>query len=482
LRGLRHLLGVRLQLTFWYTGIFGLLLLLAGVLVYANLENSLAGSPDSALRLRAQQLADGVNLEKNQIVTHGEISDLPGFDPLDNHLTSPADVNFDNLVRLLDMHGQVLYETPAFKKVHVPQESITQPLQGTPWQGTVHVRDDQDVRVYSRTIADDGKVFAVIQVGSSLNQVEDALRQVITELLIAAAVVLLLGALGSYWLAGRAFAPIRRLVEVARTIKAGDLRQRVPVPRTSDEVQALALTFNEMLASLEETLNRQRRFVSDASHELRTPVAVIRSKTDLALQQPGELDEYLILLRQINGESERLGHLISDLLVLARADEGKTQFEMELVPLHLLAEAVVANAEPLALERGVELRVEAAEPVVVRGDEARLIQVIMNLLDNAIRYTNAGGSVVLSIACTPEGAMLTVRDTGIGIQPEHLPHIFDRFYRVDSARTHKAEGNNGLGLAIVTWIVRVHHGTIDVESQPGHGSTFTVTLPRSAET
>src|SRR5216683_3301517 len=142
LRGLRHLLGVRLQLTFWYTGIFGLLLLLAGVLVYANLENSLAGSPDSALRLRAQQLADGVNLEKNQIVTHGEISDLPGFDPLDNHLTSPADVNFDNLVRLLDMHGQVLYETPAFKKVHVPQESITQPLQGTPWQGTVHVRDD----------------------------------------------------------------------------------------------------------------------------------------------------------------------------------------------------------------------------------------------------------------------------------------------------------------------------------------------------
>jgi len=256
----------------------------------------------------------------------------------------------------------------------------------------------------------------------------------------------------------------------------------VPVPRTSDEVQALALTFNEMLASLEETLNRQRRFVSDASHELRTPVAVIRSKTDLALQQPGELDEYLILLRQINGESERLGHLISDLLVLARADEGKTQFEMELVPLHLLAEAVVANAEPLALERGVELRVEAAEPAVVRGDEARLIQVIMNLLDNAIRYTNAGGSVVLSISCTPEGAMLTVRDTGIGIQPEHLPHIFDRFYRVDSARTHKAEGNNGLGLAIVAWIVRVHHGTIDVESQPGHGSTFTVTLPRSAET
>lgn len=478
LRGLLHL-GVRVQLTFWYTAIFGLLLLIAGVLVYFNLESSLDGSPDAALKLRTQQLADDVKLDERRIQTEGSLGDLPGFDPLDNRLTSQADVNFDNLVRLLDMHGNVLYETPAFHKIQVPAASILQPLQGIPWQGTVSVGDDQEVRVYSRTVADDGKVFAIIQVGASLNQVQNVLKQVTTELLVAAFCVLLLGALGSYWLAGRAFAPIRRLIEVARTIKAGDLRQRVPVPRTSDEVQALALTFNEMLAGLEQTLNRQRRFVSDASHELRTPVAVIRSKTDLALQQPGELEEYVTVLRQINGESERLGRLVSDLLALARADEGKNHFEMETVPLHLLAEAVAANAEPLALERDISLRVEADSPVNVRGDEARLIQVIMNLLDNAIRYTNAGGSVTLSVASTRDQATLTVRDTGIGIQPEHLPRIFDRFYRVDSARTHKLDSNSGLGLSIVDWIVRVHHGTIDVESQPGHGSTFVVTLPRS---
>lgn len=478
-RGLLHL-GVRVQLTFWYTAIFGFLLLLAGVLIYANLNNSLADSPDADLKLRTQQLADDVNLEQNQIVTHGAINDLPGFDPSDNRLTSQADVNFDNLVRLLDAQGQVIYETPAFQKIHVPAASVTQPLLGTPWQGTVAVSDDQQVRIYSRTIADDGKVFAIIQVGASLNQVHNALKQVTTELLIAAFFVLLLGALGSYWLAGQAFAPIRRLIEVARAIKEGDLRERVYVPQTNDEVQALALTFNEMLASLELTLNRQRRFVSDASHELRTPVAVIRSKTDLALQQPGELEEYVTVLRQINGESERLGRLISDLLALARADEGKTHFEMETVPLHLLAEAVVANAEPLATERGISVHVEAAQPVNVCGDEARLIQVIMNLLDNAIRYTHAGGSVTLSIASTPEQATLTVCDTGIGIPSEHLPHIFDRFYRVDSARTHNIDGNNGLGLAIVAWIVRIHRGTIDVESQPGYGSTFTVTLPVSS--
>ncbi len=474
-------LGVRVQLMFWYTAIFGLLLLLAGIVVYVNLENSLAGSPDAALKLRTQQLADGVSLEHDQIAIHDPIDNLPGFDLLDNRLTSQADVNFDNLVRLLDAQGKVIHQTPAFQKITVPAASITQPLQGTPWQGTVQVSSNQEVRVYSRTIADDGRVFAIIQVGTSLSQVENVLRQVTTELLIAAFFVLLLGALGSYWLAGRAFSPIRHLIEVTRTIKEGDLRQRVPVPQTRDEVQALALTFNEMLASLEQTLNRQRRFVSDASHELRTPVAVIRSKTDLALQQPSELDEYITVLRQVNGESERLGHLISDLLILARADEGKLPFEMETVPLHLLAEAVVANAEALALECGISLCVETNEPVEVCGDEARLIQVIMNLLDNAIRYTKPGGKVVLSITSDPQWAMLTVRDTGPGIQAEHLPHIFDRFYRVDSARTHNPGNNNGLGLAIVAWIVRAHQGSIDVSSQPGYGSTFTITLPRWLE-
>ena len=436
-------------------------------------------SPDEALQLRAQQLASDVHWEQQQITTDGAMSDLPGFDSRDSP-TSQADVNFDDLVRLLDRNGHVVYETPAFQKILAPTASITQPLAGTPWQGTVITHDDQQVRVYSRTVSDDGKVFAIIQVGSSLGQARSALEQVATELLIAALFVLLLGALGSYWLAGRAFAPIRRLIEVTRTIKAGDLRQRVPVPQTSDEVQALALTFNEMLAGLEQTLNRQRRFVSDASHELRTPVAVIRSKTDLALQQPGEPEEYITVLRQINSEAERLGHLISDLLALTRADESTTHFEMETVPLHLLAEAVAANAESLAIERGVTLRVETNQSVEVCGDEARLIQVIMNLLDNAIRYTNAGGSVTLSIANTPDKATLTVRDTGLGIQPEHLPHIFDRFYRVDSARTRSLNGNNGLGLAIVAWIVSVHHGTIDVESQPSRGSTFTVTLPSSS--
>lgn len=479
--------GVRTQLTLWYTAIFACLLLIAGSLLYLHLHDSLAASLDSALQLRSQQIAGYIGVQRNQIVLDDVIADLPGFGPGDDGPVrsgsengTQADVNFATLVRLLDSQGRVLYATPAFARLPVPQASITQPLLGTPWQGTVTSGSGQPVRLYSRTLSDDGRVFALLQVGESLDLVQHALEQVTTELAIAAMGVLLLGALGSYWLVGRAFAPIRRLIDVARTIKEGDLHQRVPVPQTADEVQALALTFNEMLTSLEATLNRQRRFVSDASHELRTPVAVIRSKTDLALQQPGDERDYLTVLREINSESERLGRLIGDLLVLARGDEGKTRFESEPVALHQVAEAVAANAEPLALERGVRLQVEIEQPVTVLGDEARLIQVIMNLLDNAIRYTNAGGCVSVHITCSRHQACLTVHDTGVGIASEHLPHIFERFYRVDSARTFSS-GNNGLGLAIASWIVRAHHGTLTACSQPDQGSTFSVTLPLYTE-
>jgi heavy metal sensor kinase len=475
--------GVRTQLTLWYTAIFACLLLIAGLLVYLHLRDSLAASLDSALQLRSQQIAGYIGVQRNRIVLDDVIADLPGFGPSSDdpvyssrERDTQADVNFATLVRLLDPQGHVLYNTPAFARLPVPQASIRQPLLGTPWQGTIISISGQPVRLYSRTLSDDGRVFALLQVGESLDIVRHALEQVTTELLIAALGVLLLSALGSYWLAGRAFAPIRRLIEVARTIKEGDLHQRVPVPQTADEVQALALTFNEMLTSLEATLNRQRRFVSDASHELRTPVAVIRSKTDLALQQPGDEREYLAVLREINSESERLGRLIGDLLVLARGDEGKTYLESEPVPLHLVAEAVAANAESLALERGVHVQTEIEQATTVLGDEARLIQVIMNLLDNAIRYTSAGGCVLVRVTCTRQEACLMVRDTGIGIAPEHLPHIFERFYRVDSARSVNS-GNNGLGLAIADWIVRAHHGTLTASSQPGQGSTFLVTLP-----
>jgi signal transduction histidine kinase len=270
------------------------------------------------------------------------------------------------------------------------------------------------------------------------------------------------------------------MTSIARRIKAGDLHERVPVPPGKDELQTLALTFNEMIERLEKEFNRQRRFVADASHELRTPVAAIRSMTDVALSQSDALngassDEYLSTLHDVNAEAERLGHLINDLLTLASTDEHQLLLEREEVRLDLLAIDVAATTEALASEKGITLEVKADQPAMVIGDEVRLIQVMLNLIDNAIAYTNTGGKVLLSVEVREKEVFLTVRDSGIGIAQEHLEHIFERFYRVDAARS-RAAGGTGLGLAIVEWIVRAHGGVITVESQVGVGTTFTVKL------
>jgi signal transduction histidine kinase len=232
-----------------------------------------------------------------------------------------------------------------------------------------------------------------------------------------------------------------------------------------------------MIDSLDQSFSRQRQFVADASHELRTPVAVIRTKAGVALLEPARLDEATTALREIRAETERLSLLLTDLLTLARGDEGQARFEQEVVQLDLLVETVAATTEVLAAKRGLRLTVQVPHPVTIVGDEARLIQVVMNLLDNAIRSTNPGGLIWVSVEQMDDSIRLMVQDTGIGIAPEHLPHIFERFYRADPSRRQTGGSSSGLGLSIVEWIVRLHDGSVGVSSQVGQGSCFTVTLP-----
>lgn len=470
--------SLRLQLVVWYTMAFAVLLLLTGAVFYQYLERSLEASVDTDLQIRAQQIAGSLVLHNGTVTFSDVTAALPGFGAVTPAQGTPlADVNKGALVRLLDVHGTLLAETNAFRALQVPDASVAQPLQGTPWQGTVLSTSDQEIRLYSRTLSTEKKTVAVIQVGESLANLHELLHRLVAALLVVGFLVLLACAVGSYWLAGRSFAPIQRLSETARKIKTGDLQQRVPVSPVRDEVQYLAVTLNEMLESLDQSFSRQRQFVADASHELRTPVAVIRNKVAVALLRPRSQDDYCTVLHSIHAETERLSHLISDLLALARGDEGQARFERETVHLDRLVESVVANADGLAQEREIHLSVQTLQPVTLIGDEARLIQVIMNLLDNAIRSTNAGGQVQVSLRATLSEVHLTVCDTGVGIAPEHLPHIFERFYRADKARRRTEGSGTGLGLAIVEWIVRMHGGSVGVSSQIGQGSSFTVTLP-----
>ncbi|GCE18234.1 sensor histidine kinase [Dictyobacter kobayashii] len=471
--------SLRLQVAAWYTIAFAILLLLTGALFYKYLESSLEASVDTDLQIRAQQIASDLVIQNGTLRFHDVVGDLPGFGtPLQQSAPQAVDVNAGALVRLADAQGKILGETSAFHTLHVPGISITQPLHGEPWQGTVIAEKDTEVRLYSRTLTSQGKPLAVIQVGQSLEHLHSLLHRLVAALLAVGFLVLLIAAAGSYWLAARSFAPMQRLAATARKIQAGDLHQRIQVPPVRDEMQYLAITLNEMLESLEESFSRQRRFVADASHELRTPVAVIRNKAGIALLDTPQLDEAVTVLQEIHSETERLSLLLNDLLTLAKGDEGQARFEHEVVQLDVLVETVAATTEVLAQERNIQVEVQAPQPVTLIGDEARLIQVVMNLLDNAIRYTNPGGHIWIAVDQTASTASLTVRDTGIGMTPEHSARIFERFYRVDPARERTSNNSNGLGLAIVDWIVRTHGGSIQVESQPGQGSCFTIQLPR----
>jgi two-component system, OmpR family, sensor kinase len=280
-----------------------------------------------------------------------------------------------------------------------------------------------------------------------------------------------------WFLAAKAMAPVDRMTRTAGAIgSAADLSQRVPVPQEADEIGRLALTFNQMLARLQQAFATQRQFLADASHELRSPLTAIRANVE-TLRRGGELQgtEQDETLRVVEREVDRMGRLVDDLLSLARADAGQEPV-LQRLSLDALLLEVYHQQRPLAGR--VRLVLGEFEPVEIDGDPDRLKQLLLNLVDNAFRHTPEGGTVTLDLIHREREAVIRVRDTGAGISPEHLPHIFERFYRIDSARSREM-GGTGLGLAISREIVEAHGGRIAVESAPNEGTTFTVALPAS---
>jgi two-component system OmpR family sensor kinase len=314
----------------------------------------------------------------------------------------------------------------------------------------------------------------VVLVGESRHLVDVTLRATRRLLLLAAAGAALASLVGGWWLTGRALGPVAEVTRVARRIAAtGQFEQRLAVPPARDELGELTATFNEMLARLEKTFDHQREFLADVSHELRGPLMVIRGNLDLLkLDLPdGERQESA---REATEELERMTRLVADLLFLAEVD-AQEMVHHEPVALHEVVSEVWTRAREL--DAGAhELVVDRNDPLTVRGDRHWLGQVLWNLVENALRYTPAGGRVTLALSRHGPVAELMVADTGPGIAAEHLPRLFERFYRVDRTRSRQ-QGGTGLGLAIVQQVVQAHGGQVRVRSQPGEGSTFTIALP-----
>lgn len=287
--------------------------------------------------------------------------------------------------------------------------------------------------------------------------------------------VLLLGLAGGGWIAARALRPISAISDTATRIATGDLTQRIHTPDTESELGQLARDLNHTFARLQTSFERQAQFTADASHELRTPVAVVLTQTQAALARERPAAEYRESLGACQRAAQRMRGLIESLLTLARLDATRGPLSLEPCELDRIVGEVVELLLPLAKEHGIELEAQLT-PTPCAGNAGQLAQVAHNLISNALFYNRPGGLVRVAVCVTPDAAILSVSDTGLGISPDDLPHLFERFYRADKARSG-AQGHSGLGLAITQSIVQAHGGTIGVTSEPGQGSTFEVRLP-----
>jgi heavy metal sensor kinase len=462
-------LRARTRLTLWYVALLAGTLVLLGGLGQWFTRQGLYASQDDVLRSKAAAVASEVDLEKGRIEfpDDGPRNALPG-------VAAGLDV-----VRVWDRDGATIFEqTPGSDFPDVAPPTLAAALAGAERFETVPAADDT-FRLYLQPVIRKGQVVGALEIGRSEAELHTLLGQLRTVSLAGLVVALVVAWLGGSFLAGRALRPVDLITRAAERLSADDLSLRLPAPTVDDEFGRQTAAFNTMLARLERAFERQRRFTADASHELRTPLSVIRSLAEVALTSPRDEAYDRAVYASIAEETERLSRLVESLLTLARADDG-APLMLAAVDLDDLALDAVERVAERAARQGVELDLTTAERCRVWGDASWLTQLVLNLLDNSLRHTPAGGRVSLSVTTDSDGVRLAVADTGVGIAPEHLPRLFERFYRVDAARS-RGTGGAGLGLAICDWIARAHAGRLSVASQVGRGTTFTLWLPNPAE-
>ena len=457
-------LSIGARLTVWYSLILALSLCLFSGIAYFAMIHSIRVTVDPALRQRVQAVRNIIQ------------EDAPsGLAALQDEFRELADSEgADARLRVAYEHGAVIFAPADLQAAREPRR-----LQDTPRPFTSRLGNAR-YRFLRETLDVSGKRYD-IEVASSLRDYDEALERFRIVMYSAAPAFLILAALGGYWLSRRALAPVDEITQAARNIGAKDLSQRLAVPRSSDELHRLADTLNGMLSRIEAAFQRVTQFTADASHELRTPVSVLRTSAELALRKPRSEAEYREALARILEESERVSHLIDQLLVLARADSGSSALPMARTDLSAALQAACSEAKVLAEAKQLKFsQLVPTDSVWVQGDAASLQRLFMILLDNAVKYTPIGGEITVRLSSDDGQAVAAIRDSGVGIAPEDLSHVFERFYRSDRARSRES-GGTGLGLAIGRWIAQTHRGDIRVESSPGKGSEFQVYIPISRD-
>jgi signal transduction histidine kinase len=380
-------------------------------------------------------------------------------------------VDRDLFVQLLDNQGQLMNSSGR------PPQLAGLPLPSAENPSLLTVGG---YRIAQRVVVKEGLPAYTVRVGAALAPVEDDVAT-LTRLMVAAGVVILFVAPASgYWLAGRATRPLARIITTAGRLRPSHMEERLPIRGTGDELDQLSLTINHFLDLLGDYLERNREFVANAAHELRSPLAAVQSSVEVTLNTERTIEEYQDLLCEITDQCGQLRVLVNQLLLLAETDAARFPVEKRPVRLDQLLEKSIDMFRGAAEERGINLILDVRDQVLIQGDGDRLRQVINNLIDNSLKFTLRGGQVLVSLRTdsTRNQLSLRVADTGLGITPSDLPHVFERFYRGDKSRQREnVTHGNGLGLSICQSIVTAHGGVIRAESSPGRGAAFTVLLP-----
>ena len=460
--------SIRVQLTLWYFAVQAIAFAAFGIGVFLAVRESVKAAIDQDLRQRLE----GVQRFMQRAVPNFSEDDL-AYEIREHSGLRPGG---GDLLQVSDAEG-----TWVFRSVSIRNYDLPQPIGdlGAPRYETKTVNGAL-LRIVSAKAGVPGRMYGV-QLAAPLDDVFDVLQRLRWLLLLSIPLVLILATFGGYWMSRRALAPVDAMTSTARSISEHSLSRRLENLDTADELQRLAETFNQMMDRLEGAFKRITQFTADASHELRTPTALIRTVAELSLRRDRDSAEYREALSQVLEEAQRMGILIESLMTLARMDSGAESLNYTTVDLASLLREASSASQPLAAAKQIHLERDIPnEAILVNGDPDVLRRLFLILIDNAVKYTPLSGRVSITLKTSGSDVIVQVRDTGIGISNQDLPFIFERFYRADKARSR--ESGAGLGLSIARWIANAHRASVHVDSRAGEGSTFEVRLPIYRET
>lgn len=455
--------SLRFRLTVWYVLVLAVVLVAFSLILYNTIQISQRNEFEAKLMATADLI---VNKEESAFSPALQVSEIP--------------LKEEIFYQQYNQFGQVINHSPNLTEYVIPisEASRRAVLREQTYLEYTTLPDGKKIALVTQgyRILGGEDLGGILQVGASFSRVEESLGTLRFWLWVVVPTTLLLTSLGGIFLADRLLKPLAKIIESAREIGSRNLDQRLPISNPNDELGRLAITLNSLFDRLENSFKNQQRFIADASHELRTPMAAMRAEIEVAMRRERERDEYKSLIGSNLEEVKRLARMAERLLFLTQSDAGKLPLREEKVHLDELCRRVVEKLGLLAKDRKICLSADQAMPVSIDGDRELLEQVLMILVENALKYTPEDGAITLSCGTFKKKAWLEVTDTGQGIPEQHLPHLFERFYRVDKARSRE-EGGTGLGLSIAHSIAAAHGGYIKAQSTLGEGTTFRVYIP-----